>query len=91
MASNYSAACGQHGHILVLFPSFLSNISYYINQTKISEMAGGFIVTSNDEGVCGCLLGPTVEPQHLAVFLGHFLAAQILQVTHSLTISTKGD
>ena len=54
-------------------------------------MAGGFIVTSNDEGVCGCLLGPTVEPQHLAVFLGHFLAAQILQVTHSLTISTKGD
>ena len=48
--------------------------------------------SSNDEGVCGCLLGPTVvlvETQHVAVFLGHSLAAQILRVTHSLTITTK--
>ena len=50
------------------------------------------MVSSNDEGVCGCLLGSTVElveSQHVAVFLGHSLGAQILQVTHILTISTK--
>ena len=52
------------------------------------------MVSSNDEGVYGCLLGPTVklvEFQHLAVFLGQRLAAQILQVTHSQTISTESD
>ena len=52
------------------------------------------MVSFNYEGVYGCLLAPTVEfvgSEHVAVFLGQSFAAQILQVTHSLTISTKRD
>ena len=52
------------------------------------------MVSLNDEGVCGCLHGPTVEfveSQHVALILGHSHAAQILYVTYSLRISTKRD